>query len=107
MNRLLLIVILLVSSCASFSSNWSEWREEGVALNKKIWHNCRTRLDGPELNEKGQCYQDLECRYKKRFLLKKKKQCRNKVLFCKWGDISCLRKYNIFFSEIINKGVVR
>ena len=106
MNKLL-IVLLFVSSCASFSSSWSEWKLKSVPMNEKAWRFCRVELDGPTYSEKGMCFQDQECRYKKRFLQKKKKQCRNKTLFCKWGDIDCLKSNNIFFNIIINEGVTR
>jgi len=103
----ILMFLLLMTSCASYSSNWTNWKVISVPSEKKEWRFCRLELDGPTLNEKGLCFQDQECRTRKRILRKKEIQCRNKTLFCKWGDISCLKKYNIFFSIIINKGVRR
>jgi len=107
MLKLSFILMFLVSSCASFSGEWSDWRTVSVPSNEKAWHFCREELHGPELNEKGMCYVDQECRYRRTIFGKKKSECRNKNLFCKWGDIQCMRKYNIFFNKIINEGVLR
>ena len=107
MIKSILVLILLFTSCSSMSRSWGEWKVASVPLNEKTWNFCREERDGPELHGKGICFQDQECRYKKTLIGRTKSECRNKVLFCKWGDIPCLKKYNIFFNTIVNEGVLQ
>jgi len=113
---LLLLTTLLLTSCSTYSSiigridryqRWSEWKLNSVPSKEKIWRFCREELDGPRYHEKGVCFQDQECRSRKRILGKKKVQCRKKTLFCEWGNVECLKRHNIFFNIIINEGVTR
>lgn len=106
MSKLFLLILLV--SCATQSREWGAWKVVSVPSIEKVWHFCRAELDGPSLDEKGVCYQDQECRYKKKTLFsRRKEECRPKVIFCEWGAVPCLKKYNVFFNKIINKGITR
>lgn len=108
MNKLILILLLLVTSCSTFSrDNWGPWKITSVPLNEKVWKFCRAELHGPVYDRKGHCYIDQECRFRETIFGNEKKECRPKTLFCKWGDVQCLERYNIFFNNIINEGVNR
>lgn len=102
----ILAILLFVSSCASSAErDWGEWQRVGVSQAEEEWHFCQKELDGPEYHEKGHCYQAQECRYRRTIFNNKKSQCRNKVLFCKWGDVQCLYQNNLFNKVIKNSEV--
>jgi len=59
------------------------------------WRVCSKEKDKPELHHKGFCYVDKEC---KRVIFRKK--CRNRQLFCAWGDLDCMEKYKLFLKKL-------
>jgi len=98
-----LILSLFLYSCASMSSDWSPWQMDDVDTMSREWHFCNEELDGPELHQKGICYQSEECRTRRTIFGNKKKECRRLPLFCAHGDIECLNKYGINVMTISNK----
>ena len=105
MIKYFFLITVLFSSCASISGEWGPYKRVGVSQEKEIWHFCRKDLHGPDLHGQGHCYASQECRFKKTIFRNTKKECRTKILICKWGDIQCLHEHNIFNNEILNKGV--
>ena len=94
--KIALLCVLLFSSCASQAEReWSEWEREGVPAAEMKWHICKEELDGPDLHLAGFCYQANECRTRKTIFGNERKECRNKLLICKWGDIDCILYHNI------------
>lgn len=83
LQKLILLVSLLLSSCAH-----GDWKNEGVAPEKRKWRFC-SAID-LDMQDKGICYWDLEC---KRIMLIK--TCRRIQLFCAWGDLECMESYGI------------
>jgi hypothetical protein len=57
------------------------------------WRFCSS-ID-KDLNKKGFCYITKECRRK--IIIEK---CRAKTLFCSWGDIACLEKWEVLDKKI-------
>ena len=104
MSKLLLITVLLLTSCASISGEWGNWKRAGVAQEKMEWKFCRADLHGQEFHHKGICYMAQQCRYRTTILRNTKSECRNKLIFCGWGDVQCLNDNDIFNNIIINKG---
>lgn len=98
------MAVLLLTSCSSISGEWSPYKRAGVAQEKMVWKFCNKELHGEEFARKGMCYVAQECSYKTTILRNKKKKCRNKMIFCKWGDIQCLQDNNIFNNDIVHKG---
>lgn len=105
MFKYLLLATMLLTSCASISGEWGPYKRVGVAQDKEIWHFCRKDLHGPDLHGKGVCYPAQECKFRRTILGNEKRKCRTKMLFCKWGDVTCLQDNNIFNNVILNKGV--
>ena len=105
MLKYLMILCMVLTSCASISGEWGAYKRVGVAQSKEVWHFCRKDLHGPELHGTGVCYPAQECRFRKTILGNEKRECRTKMLVCKWGDVTCLQDHNIFNNVILNKGV--
>lgn len=105
MFKYLIILIMVLTSCSSISGEWGPYKRVGVAQVKEVWHFCRRDLHGEALHGKGVCYPAQECKFRKTILGNERKECRTKMLFCKWGDLTCLHDNNIFYNVILNKGV--
>jgi hypothetical protein len=103
MNKLLITSLLFLVSCASFSGEWGPWKMIDVAQNKREWKFCTAELYGESVHHKGICYDSQECRYRKTLFGRTKSECRDKLLFCEWGDIDCLIRYDILDNIIIEK----
>lgn len=103
----LLLVLTFLTSCVSMSADWSSWKVEDVAYDKRIWRFCSREKDGEELHRKGFCYVSQECRTRKTILGNEKSECRQLPLFCAWGDIECMDRYNIFNKVIVHKEKLR
>lgn len=101
MLKVLLFSVFLLSSCASASGEWSPWSEKTIRLEERYWRFCSERFDGQEFADKGICFIAQECRERKTILNNIKSECRNKQLFCVWGDIECMMKYKILDKKII------
>ena len=86
-------MLILLSSCASSKA---KYELVPVALEDMVWRRCKAVTDGEKYALKGECFIAKEC--KKRFW--KKDKCRKKVLFCAWGDIECMLKWNTLDSYI-------
>jgi len=96
-----LIVLLISISCTSVDSkDWSSWIMVDVPSKEREWEFCREDLHGPDFHQKGFCWIAEECRYRKTIFNNTKNECRPITLFCKWGDIECLYKYDIFSMKI-------
>lgn len=96
--RKFLIFILLLSSCSSLNAS-SEWKPKMMAKEKMKWDICSARLHGPDYDFKGFCYIYPECR--KKFL--RKEECRNKTLFCAWGDKNCALDWGLTDRRLVPK----
>jgi hypothetical protein len=79
-----LITLVLLTSCAS------TYKPVGPSYKKRTWRVCKREKDNPTLHLKGLCYIEKQC--KKRFL---HTVCKNKQLFCPWGDLTCMEKYEL------------
>lgn len=95
---------MLLSSCSTLSGDWGEWKIVDVAQDKRQWKFCRAELHGDNYHHKGICYVSQECRYRRTIFRNVKSQCRNKMLFCPWGDVNCMVKYDLLDNIIIEKG---
>jgi len=98
-----LLILLCLYSCSSISADWSVWQMEDVQSSRREWRFCKEELDGPELHNKGMCYQSEECRTKSTIFGNDKKECRRLTLVCLWGDIDCMVKFGINNMTISNK----
>ena len=98
-----LLILVSLYSCASVSADWGPWTMEDSPAPERTWRFCTEELDGPELHNKGYCYQSEECRNKTTILGNDKKECRRLPLFCAHGDMNCLVKYGINTMTISNK----
>ena len=105
MAKIYLLSVLLLVSCASFSKDWGPWQRAGIAEKEMDWHFCQEELDGPDYHHKGICYVAQECRYRKTVFGNTRSECRNKILFCSWGDIECMQNNRLFGRVITNKGM--
>lgn len=102
--KFLIVLMLLVTSCSSLkAAKWSNWKGKNIELSERRWDICHVEKYGSDLHMKGFCWSFRECRTKKRFLAKPLKECRVKILSCKWGDIPCMVKYNLNHAELIIK----
>lgn len=90
MILLLAFIFLFNTSCSS-----SEWYEDGVDSSSQTWRHC-SNIDG-KYKYKGHCYKQKYCK-KKLF-----KKCKIVTKFCPWGDIDCMRKYEIFQKVLVNE----
>lgn len=75
-----------VNGCAT------SYKPIGPNYEKRVWRVCSQEKDKADLHHKGFCYIEKEC--KKEWWGKTK--CRNKQLFCPWGDLKCMEKYKLF-----------
>jgi|VirMetMinimDraft_7_1064189.scaffolds.fasta_scaffold08663_3 hypothetical protein len=105
MVKILLLSTILFTSCATFSKDWGEWQRDGIQEKQMDWHFCQAELDGPDFHHKGICYVAQECRHRKTILGNSKSECRNKVLFCAWGDVECMLSNRLLSRSITNKGL--
>lgn len=104
MKLIILIMLLLVASCSSLkAAEWSPWIDQDIEMSERRWDICHEEKYGPGLHMKGFCWSLNECRTRKRFLAKPLKECRVKIVFCKFGDIPCMVKYNLDNAELIIK----
>lgn len=102
--KFLIVLLLIVTSCSSLeAAKWAKWKDRDIEMSERRWDICHEEKYGPDLHMKGFCWSLNECRTKKRFLAKKIKQCRVKIVSCKWGDIPCMVKYNLDNAELIIK----
>lgn len=99
--------MIFMTACASMSSDWGAWKVKDVATEKQDWRFCSLDKDGAEKAKQGMCYISQECHYRKTILGNEKEECRQAPLFCKWGDIECMDRYNIFNKIIVNKEKLR
>lgn len=104
MRFLFLTMFILLTSCASEARrNWSSWYPVDLETSERRWDICKEDKYGPLYHMKGFCWSYDECRKRKTFLGRTEKECRVKILHCKWGDIPCMVKYNIDTAELIIK----
>jgi hypothetical protein len=96
MKIAMMIVLLLIVSCASVDAK-APWVEQTLA-NKamKEWRICNLAKDGAEKSFKGFCYITKECQ--KRIF---KDACRPKPLFCQFSDVNCMMKYELDKKNLI------
>lgn len=85
----LLVLILFLTSCASQSASWTQWKRCGVAKDDEVWGICQAELHGPEFHQKGWCFRASYCRKKERRILRDLEEIENRTLFCKFGDLQC------------------
>lgn len=103
MIKLTMLLLLLLASCSTMSGEWSAWKITDVAQNKRQWKFCTQELHGNEYHHKGLCYDSQECRHRKTLFGRKKSECRDTMLFCTWGDITCMVKFDLLDNVIIDK----
>lgn len=100
--KFIILLPFLFVSCASLKADWSPWIDQDVTMNERRWDICQEEKYGVDLHLKGFCWSLKECRTKK-VLFSTRKECRVKIVHCKWGDIQCMIKYNLDNAELIIK----
>ena len=104
MFKIILISSLAtIYSCASTSAEWSSWKARDVAQDDQVWRRCSADKDLPARVNKGECYVSQECRTRTPWYSGVKTECRRLDLFCAWGDIECMVKYDTFNNVIVDK----
>lgn len=91
MKNLIALLLLTSVACAA-----KPYKINDVSLAKRSWRFCSAAKDGESLHRKGFCYVSQECR--ERWL--RKDECRPLPLFCKWGDVSCYDKYELWTKKV-------
>lgn len=103
MRNMILALVFLLNSCSSMSGEWGPWKMKDVSADKRVWRFCSATLDGEANHRKGICYESQECRTRKTIFGNERVECRGLLLFCAWGDVACLDKYEIFEKVILSK----
>lgn len=106
MRFLILTLFILLASCSSMETsagNWGKWKDIDITKHEREWDICESEKYGQDLHLKGFCWSYTQCRKKKLIFGRKKKQCRVKIVHCKWGDIECMIKYNLNNATLIIK----
>ncbi len=85
----IILAFLFLTSCASLNAK-AKWYRKDVAMNKWVFRYCSLDKDGQKYAGKGFCRISQLCI--KKFLRKEK--CKPDPMFCEFGDIDCLKKYN-------------
>lgn len=85
------------------SGEWGAWVDEDVELTEREWDMCHEEKYGPDLHMKGFCWSLDECRTRKTVLGRTRKECRVKIVHCKFGDIACMTKYHLDKAVLIIK----
>lgn len=93
----LILASSLLFSCSSIDAK-RDWYHCGPISEKQTWRFCDKRYDREDLHHKGLCYITEMC--KKRVILKPKRKPHQ--LFCKWGDIPCLRENKALNKRILS-----
>ena len=96
-NKFLILILLLSLIACSTASARRKWRHAGVHDSKKTWRFCTAKYDGDKAG-KGFCYWDLYWTWKVQWIVKKYKKVH---LFCKWGDVDCLVKHDVYPNMVI------
>ncbi len=108
MRNLFLITLLFLASCATLNAvEWGPWKMSDVESSKRVWRRCDLDHDGEQYARKGECYQSQECRTGTTILRNTRTECRPLILFCAWGDLACMDKYNTMNMVIVNKEKIR
>lgn len=100
--KVLLLTLFILTSCASSASReWGPWIDQDIEMSERRWDICHEEKYGPDLHLKGFCWSLDECRERKTIIRTTKKECRVKIVSCKWGDIPCMQKYHIDKGQLI------
>lgn len=93
-----IIIIMLITACASVAANWIDKTPKYESLQ---WRICHKSIDDDKKHLKGFCYISKECK-SRRF---RSNLCRKKELFCAFDNVSCVeraaRQYRLMTSPSI------